>query len=177
MSGLSFIYDILVLDRSPVLKDPSLLWEVRNAAQAFKAIHSTPYPRHFKLLFEPIKTRITARQRFPTLVAVAQSLNADLDPSARRFIGGKKDDDERVAALKVLHNEAPIDTATLNYLYGIRWMDCGAAADDTKDCGGGDDETADYGVDDDETAALEYLYQIVGMDCDDSENPPNPPNA
>lgn len=41
MSGLSFIYDILVLDRSPVLKDPSLLWEVRNAAQAFKAIHRT----------------------------------------------------------------------------------------------------------------------------------------
>lgn len=84
-----------------------------------------------------------------------------------------------MAALKVLHNDASIDTTTLNYLYGIRWMDCGAADDDTKDRGGGgdDDETEDYGVDDDETTALEYLYQIVGMDCDDSENPPNPPNA
>ena len=99
MAAFSFIYETLILTRSPVLKLPSLRREVLNLAAAERAINATDHPKFFKILNPPYMTKVIERSRFPTIAALATLIKSDATATAQQFV------DNRVRALKAIHDQ------------------------------------------------------------------------
>lgn len=122
MASLRFIFETLLITKSPVLHDPRVASEVMNLCEAFKCINATESPQYFRILYPYHVTRIMERSKFPILLAVAQICKAECNDTVRKFISTRSSEDPVVSELVGIHNAAMARVERPILESRIRWL-------------------------------------------------------
>ena len=85
MSALIFIMDTLISTESPVLTDSRVASEIVALARAYAAITRVDYPQFYKILYPAEANKLLVRNKFATLLAVAQTCYKGISDPAENY--------------------------------------------------------------------------------------------